>query len=70
MFIYDTPPCKKCENRKVACHSTCEKYKNWKVEHNLKVEEIEKKEKTDKEIRSYKAQFYEKYMKKINWHKK
>jgi hypothetical protein len=24
-------PCKGCEERHQACHSTCEKYKEWKV---------------------------------------
>ena len=23
------PPCKDCENRKLKCHSTCEKYKSY-----------------------------------------
>ena len=26
------PPCKGCTDREVACHSTCERYKNWKIE--------------------------------------
>ena len=24
------PPCKNCKDRKLKCHSTCEKYNNWR----------------------------------------
>ena len=27
-------PCLKCEDRKVNCHSHCEKYLTWKTEHD------------------------------------
>lgn len=26
--------CKDCPDREVGCHSTCEKYKKWKEEHD------------------------------------
>ena len=27
---YSTPPCKDCEDRHTTCHSTCEKYAEYK----------------------------------------
>lgn len=27
-----TPPCKGCEDRAVGCHSSCERYKQYKAE--------------------------------------
>lgn len=29
----DVVPCKDCSERELYCHSTCEKYSNWKKEH-------------------------------------
>lgn len=28
-------PCYKCEDREIGCHSTCEKYNEWKKEHEI-----------------------------------
>lgn len=35
------PPCKDCENRSVACHGSCEEYKNY----TLKLEEVKRAKK-------------------------
>lgn len=38
------PPCKDCEERRVGCHSDCEKYKTWrKVKDKQYKEELEKR---------------------------
>ena len=54
----------------MACHTTCQEYKDWKVAHDLKVAEIEKREQPKNEVLSYKAKFYERYFKKTRWNKK
>ena len=30
-IYYADSPCKDCEDRAVGCHSSCEKYMNWKL---------------------------------------
>lgn len=36
------PPCKDCKDRKVGCHSVCEKYINFQKEHEKEMKEIRK----------------------------
>lgn len=42
--------CYGCEERKAGCHSTCEKYKEWKEEHDARQAEIRMRR--DKERRA------------------
>ena len=42
-------PCYKCEERIVGCHSSCEKYKSFRIE----LEEEKKKIVAGKQIQSY-----------------
>lgn len=35
-------PCKDCPDRKVGCHSVCEKYLEWKQVHDQEVEVVKK----------------------------
>lgn len=42
-----TPPCKGCEDRFVGCHSTCDRYKEYRV----KINEGNTKMKADNEVR-------------------
>jgi CDGSH-type Zn-finger protein len=44
--------CKGCDNRKPACHGTCEKYKREKDQH----EEMKARMKADREFEAYIAQ--------------
>ena len=37
------PECKGCAERKCGCHASCEKYKEWLVEHEKEKAEISKK---------------------------
>ena len=30
--IRDNPPCKDCTYRHIACHCSCDRYKEWKVQ--------------------------------------
>lgn len=66
MFIYDTPPCKDCEKRCVACHTTCEDYKNWKIDHENRRNAFIEKKWVDEQIRASKIEFSERYWRKIN----
>ena len=54
----------------MACHTTCKNYKDWKVEHNLKVAEIEKREKPNRDVLASKHEFTQNYLKKTKWRKK
>ena len=65
MFLYDTPPCKDCKKRFMTCHTTCEDYKNWKVEHEKYRQEVEAKYKTEREIRQSKIRQCENYRWKV-----
>ena len=65
MFLYDTPPCKDCKKRFPHCHPTCKDYKDWKIEHENKRQEIISKEKTDRDIVSSKIRQCEIYRWKI-----
>ena len=47
-----TAPCKNCETRKVGCHSACEKYIAWRVEHRKETKKRkEQAEALDAQIR-------------------
>ena len=46
------PPCYKCENRHVKCHSECKFYKKYKSD----LEELHNKQKSDLSYNSYKGQ--------------
>lgn len=70
MFLYDTPPCKDCKKRCLACHTVCEDYKNWKVEHDNKRTEISAKQKTENEILAAKIEFSENYRRKTKGKRK
>ena len=70
MFLYDTPPCKDCKKRCMACHTVCEKYKKWKTEHDNKKAEIAAKRKTENEILAAKLEFSENYRRKTKGKRK
>ena len=70
MFIYDTPPCKDCKKREMFCHTTCEEYKNWKVEHDNKRAKISAKRKTANEILAARIEFSENYRRKTKGKRK
>ncbi len=43
-------PCRDCGDRKVGCHGTCEKYKEWKVQNdelNKKARKIRESQRCD-----------------------
>ena len=61
MFLYDTPPCKDCKSRHTHCHTVCEDYKNWKIEHEKYRQEVEAKYKTERDIISSKIRQCENY---------
>ena len=65
MFLYDTPPCKDCKKRCMACHTVCEDYKNWKIQHENKREEIIAEYKTERDIISTKVKQCESYRRKF-----
>lgn len=44
-------PCVDCEDRKVGCHSTCERYQEWLAEYQKTKQEIF--EKSHPEVRMY-----------------
>ena len=64
MFLYDTPPCKECENRFMACHTVCEKYKKWKAEHEKHREETMLKQNVDRQFVASKIEFANRYFRK------
>lgn len=41
-----TSPCFNCSDRSMGCHSICEKYTDWKAEHEAK-REIERQRKEE-----------------------
>lgn len=41
-------PCYKCNDREIGCHSSCEKYKEWREQYYDKKAEIKKSKATDK----------------------
>lgn len=49
-----TPPCRDCLARELNCHSHCEKYIEWKVEHQERKKTIDKKFKDERDYRSLK----------------
>lgn len=59
-------PCKDCSERKVGCHSQCEKYKLYADE----LHEISEKEKKDKSWLGYWSQRKNKMAKEQNRHKR
>ena len=65
MLLYDTPPCKDCKKRCMACHTVCEDYKNWKIQHENKREEIIAEYKTERDIISTKVKQCENYRRKF-----
>lgn len=46
-----TQPCKDCPDRKVGCHSQCEKYKAWRAEYDKLKEKIRQDHVVDTTIR-------------------
>jgi hypothetical protein len=44
--------CYQCTDRKVGCHSKCEKYKGWKAEYDAKAAEIRAARDREHEIAS------------------
>ena len=65
MFLFNTPPCKDCKKRCMACHTVCEDYKNWKIQHENKREEIIAEYKTERDIISTKVKQCESYRRKF-----
>ena len=64
MLIYDTPPCKDCQKRTMACHTSCKDYKNWKADHDNRKAEIVEKERTANQIKAAKIEFVTEYKKR------
>ena len=50
----------------MACHTTCEDYKNWKIEHENRRNAFIEKKWVDEQIRASKIEFSERYWRKIN----
>lgn len=50
------PPCKGCEERFPGCHADCERYKNWKTEHQARMEEKYAAKKLDESTISERSQ--------------
>lgn len=46
---YRKSPCKECEERKSGCHSTCEKYKEYRES----IDHIKNEKKKEAEINNY-----------------
>ena len=65
-----TPPCKDCTDREIGCHSNCEKYIEWKNEHNRKREVLRKDEDIKDFIEDLKYRRYEKYLNKKSKYKR
>lgn len=53
MFLYDTPPCAKCDSRYMACHAKCEKYQKWKIEHGQRRKKVNKQIQKENDIINY-----------------
>ena len=70
MFIYDTPPCKECKKRVMACHTTCEDYKNWKTDHEKRRAEIVKRNKVNNDFIAAKIEFRNNYYQKTKRRRK
>lgn len=64
MFLFNTPPCKDCKKRCMACHTVCEDYKNWKSEREKHKEETMLKQNVDKQFIAYKREFANRYFRK------
>ena len=47
------PPCKDCEERRVGCHSDCEKYKKWRKAKDEQYKEELEKRRSDIEYEHY-----------------
>jgi hypothetical protein len=63
MLIYDTAPCKDCQKRTMACHSSCKDYKDWKADHDNRKAEIVEKERVEYQLRAAKIEFVTEYKK-------
>ena len=64
MFLYDTPPCKECGERNPHCHSVCEKYKKWKIEHENRKAEVVQKQNVQNQLTAARIEFSNNYLKK------
>lgn len=49
------PPCNECAERHTGCHSSCEKYREWKTGHEAKKEIIFQKKCEAKDYYDYKV---------------
>lgn len=65
MFLYDTPPCKDCKKRFQFCHTACEDYKNWKIQHENYRQEVMSKYKTEHDIIASQVKQCENYRRKF-----
>ena len=65
MFLFNTSPCKDCKKRCMACHTVCEDYKNWEIEHKNYRQEVISKYKTENDIISSKIRQCENYRRKF-----
>lgn len=54
----------------MACHTVCEKYKNWKSEHEKRRADIVKRNKIDNEFISAKIEFSNNYYRKTKRRRK
>ena len=46
-------PCRNCEERKVGCHSSCEKYKKTKAAHDKEAAEVRCIKKCEQDVRGF-----------------
>jgi hypothetical protein len=61
MLIYDTPPCKDCQKRTMACHTSCKDYKDWKAEHDKRKAEIVDNVRIESQLTTAKIEFIAEY---------
>ena len=59
-------PCKDCEDRHVACHSTCERYIKWKEESDKIKKEIDRNRHVANDIYSVRRATISRIYKKLN----
>ena len=65
------PPCtKECPERDVHCHSYCERYIEWKTEHQERKKSIDKKVNDERDITSLKFEIRYRERKKKHYAKR
>ena len=54
----------------MACHTVCKDYKDWKSDHEIRRQEVLKKEWASEQIRAHKIDFANRYWRKIHQKRK